>query len=231
MKLNVNRETTIGLSVLLVLLVILGVVAVRRFMRPNLLHEEDRWRRRSVPKNLREHRSKREAGLAAETGLADTRGDAPIAIACSRWTIRAIGTPLRRRAKRETPTSSPASSLIAADPPAISIPPESAKPHRRDGERASTRRLARTAFRASDDRYSPAVATSPSAEHRERASSKSMVIQVSDGESADGAPRPLDRYDPDRRAEPDRPGPGTAAVDTIPPGRFDNPAAGTAARS
>ena len=47
MKLNVNRETTIGLSVLLVLLVVLGVVAVRRFLRPIFLM------RRSLPRRRR----------------------------------------------------------------------------------------------------------------------------------------------------------------------------------
>ena len=36
MKLNFKRETTIGLSVLLLLVVILGIVAVRRFTRPNV---------------------------------------------------------------------------------------------------------------------------------------------------------------------------------------------------
>ena len=36
MKLKINRETLIGLSVLLVLLVTLGVVAARRFMRPKV---------------------------------------------------------------------------------------------------------------------------------------------------------------------------------------------------
>jgi nucleoid-associated protein YgaU len=39
MKLNIHRETTIGLSVLLVLLVILGVVAARRFLRPSTTPE------------------------------------------------------------------------------------------------------------------------------------------------------------------------------------------------
>ena len=39
MKLKINRETLIGLSVLLVLLVTLGVVAARRFMRPKVPSE------------------------------------------------------------------------------------------------------------------------------------------------------------------------------------------------
>ena len=61
MKLNVNRETTIGLSVLLVLLVILGVVAVRRFMRPIPPEAIVPERRRSVSKNFPTTDSKREA--------------------------------------------------------------------------------------------------------------------------------------------------------------------------
>ncbi len=229
MKLNVNRETKIGLSILLVLLVILGVVAVRRFMRPNLLHEEivAEEKRAEEP---RENRSKREPDPLAKPALL-------VPVETHRQdSLQPMDDPghwntASQESKRERPTSSPASSLIAADPPAISIPPESAKPHKRDGERASTHVSPEPPSEASDDRYSPAVATSPSAEQRERASAKSMVIQVSNGDSADGAPRRLDRYDPDRRAEPDRPGPRTALVDTIPPGRFDNPAAGTAARS
>ena len=77
MKLNVNRETTIGLSVLLVLLVILGVVAVRRFLRPSMssrgngcLSGGEACRRTSRPP------FEAGSGLGPETGLVDTRGHA-----------------------------------------------------------------------------------------------------------------------------------------------------------
>ena len=55
-----------------------------------------------------------------------------------------------------------------------------------------------------------------------------MVIQVSGGETADGPPRPLDRYAAGRSrlARPTWLGPGTAALDAIPPAPADGPAAG-----
>src|SRR5208283_500479 len=62
-------------------------------------------------------------------------------------------------------------------------------------------------------RYSTTV-VAPSPELRTRASSRSMVVQVSGGEQADGAPRPLDRYADNRLPSAQA---GVAAVDVTPP--------------
>ncbi len=213
MKLSVNRETTIGLSVLLVLLVILGVVAVRRFMRPTVplearIAREEEKRVEELP----DHRSKREADSFSKPALL-TPVDTP-----HRDSLQALDYPghwntASKERKRDTPASSTESSLIASDPTATSAPPVSAESGRREHERTRTFAPSATTPTSTDDRYSTA-ATGPALELQAGATSKSMVVQVSDGEQADGSPRRLDRY---AAGDHDQPGPRTTAVDTIPP--------------
>ncbi len=142
MKLNVNRETTIGLSVLLVLLVILGVVAAQRFLRPNRFHEA----------TARAEEEKPAEALFAD--MAKHKRDS-----CPK---PALLTPV------EKPNRDPLRSL---DDP--------------DHWNTAAREM-RTETPASS------AASRPSAD-RPTARSNSMVVQVSGGEQADGAPRALDR--------------------------------------
>ncbi|MGO9115315.1 MAG: LysM peptidoglycan-binding domain-containing protein [Thermoguttaceae bacterium] len=222
MKLNIKRETTIGLSVLLVLLVILGTVAARRFMRPNLPFDAAvaRAEEKSLEGPPGDHRE-READSFSKPALL-TPVEMP-----HRDGMQSLDEPghwdtTAKERKRETPTNSAASTLIVADPPTnLSLPVNSKSDRRedkREGERKAIHKPPEVPAAASDERYSPAT-NEPFAERQKRDISKSMVIQVSDGERPDGPPRPLDRDAADRRPfEPYQsvqPGP-ERAVDTIP---------------
>ena len=192
MKLKIKRETTIGLSVLLVLLVILGTVAVRRLMRRDVppLEEAIAKAEEKPFECPPTDRGKREPDLfpkpvvlaPVETPHRDTLQppDDP-----GHWNANS------KEGKRQTPTI--------------------AKSSERVGERTTTFKSPELPPAETDDRYSPA-ATALSAERELKANSRSTVIQVSNGETSDSAPRPLDKYAGERRPTepypPVRPGPG-----------------------
>ncbi len=220
MKPKINRETVIGLSVLVLLLVILVGVAVRRWMRPNLPPEEIVAREEAKHEEERlDHRSKREAESLQKPDLLT-----PVATV-NRDKLQALDDPghwnaAAKERRKEARENSPPVGLIASDPPAISDSLESAR-HKREGERTSTAAPPELSPAANDDRY--AAATEPSAEYRKKDVSsspkhergESMVVQVSDGESGDAAARSHDRYD--RHDHAVQAGPVVRANDSIPP--------------
>ena len=229
MKRKINRETVIGLSVLAVLLVILGVVVVRRFMRPHIPPELAVALAEEKP--IEEpplHHSKREADSLPKPTLL-TPADLPKRDRLQSSEDLGHWNADSKEGRREAPTIAMAPSPIASDPPIISRPQEDARPHRRDEEPRTTYAPSGPALTASDDRY---ATTAPSTELRKEASSRSMVIQVSSGEQPDAAPRPLDRYPARSFDQPVQPGPagtpyaGSATADTIPPAPAAGPADG-----
>ena len=205
MKLKINRETTIGLSVLLVLMVVLGVVAVRRFFRPHIPHEEivaleeaKLGDEQAADRAKHEMEWPRKPESLSSVAPAD-RDSMPPSDNREHWK-NAV-----KERKRETPADSPAASLIASDPPAISDTPRNVKPERREHERTQTD--SPSAPSLTDDRYSmeatsheknrefqPTTPTGPFADSRATAGSRSMVVQVGGDDQADRAPRSPDRY-------------------------------------
>ena len=138
MKLKINRETTIGLSVLLVLMVVLGVVAVRRFFRHHIPHEEivaleEAKLGDEQAADLAKHEMEwpRKPESLSSVAPAD-RDSMPPSDNREHWK-NAV-----KERKRETPADSPAASLITSDPPAISDTPRNVKPERREHERTQT---------------------------------------------------------------------------------------------
>ena len=217
MKINIKRETTIGLSVLLVLTLILGTVAARRFIRSRHAMEEAlaNAEEKTIDGPSGEHREHGLDGFPKPSAL--TPLEMP-----HREKVQPLDDPghwnnptIERR--KDTPAVSPASSLIAVDPPATLNSPMITKSEKRKDERenkhegmhdtepaikraeemATIHKAPELPSADVDDRYSGVIAPSP--EHEKRGESKPMVIQVSDGERADGMPRPIDRETPNRR--------------------------------
>jgi len=117
MKPNIKREAAIGLSVLLVLLVILGVIAVRRFMQPSTTLEAavavTETKTAEAPSA---HSAKQEMDSSQKPALLT-----PVA-APGRDSLQPLDDPghwntMTKETKTETPVSSLASSPIASDPP------------------------------------------------------------------------------------------------------------------
>ena len=188
MKLSVNREVTIGLSVLGVLLVVLGIVAVRRFMRPRIPPEAviAREEEKRV-EELHDHHLKHEADSpptlgfpAAETPHCDglQSPDDP-----GRW---------KGEEKHKEATASAPPGLVSADPPTIPGMPEGGDSPKKEREHPRTYARAEPTTISNDDRYST-LTPAPKGEFRERADSKSAVIQVSDDEHGEGRSHHMDR--------------------------------------
>ncbi len=199
MKFNVKREAAIGLSILLLLLIILGTVAIRRFMRREL--PPDEAIAKVEEKSHEEHRAeprKPQPELFPKPVVL-TPVETP-----RRDSLQPPGDPGRwngatKEKKKEAQTV--------------------AKLDERENERTMTRVSPEPPPMTSDERYA-SVAVAQPMERETKANTRSMVVAVSSGEMADGAPRPLDRNAGDRRPAESflaiQPGPGRG-IDVIPP--------------
>ena len=207
MKFRINRETTIGLSVLLILLIILGVVAVRRFFRPHIPAEAI-----AVMEEV-----KRAEEPAAERARHEMewpqKPDSLFPVAATNQDHVPTGEDREHRnngleeRRRETPPGSSVPSLITSNPPL------NAKLDRREHERAEADSAAGPP--AADNRYGletfsaekhremqPATPSVPLADSRIRDGSSSMVVQVGGDEQAERALRSSDRYADEAHAHP-----------------------------
>lgn len=164
MKRRINRETAIGLSVLLLLLVILVGVAIRRFMRPTLPPEAIAAREEAKHEEEHlEHRAKQEMQTQKPDLLT------PVATE-NHDRLQALDDPghwghAAKERRKETPTSSPDGGPTASDPPITPGSPEGAMLHKHEGERTSTFGPPQLPPATGDDRYSVA-ANGPSSERR-----------------------------------------------------------------
>jgi nucleoid-associated protein YgaU len=205
MKLNVHRETTIGLSVLLVLLVILGIVAVRRLMRPGVSAEVAATAADPKPAAPPSTNNEPKAAdsLLMPSSLTPTTERSHNAVQPlddhGHW--NAAG----KESRTDMHAGSMAPGSIASDPPTASNPLASPTTGMAPSQPATTDTPPALAPAAIDDRYAPAAvprvnselqltaATAPSPDSPTPAGSKPIVVQAG-GESVDGGPRTLDRY-------------------------------------
>jgi nucleoid-associated protein YgaU len=237
MKLKINRETTIGLSVLLLLLITLGAVAARQFMRPRVPPEAVARAEEKALEECVDGHAKREADARPELVL-PTREETPHHESLplndpGPWNTAANPSPRPapegRRKMDDPPTGGTEASFAAFDRPTALGPREEAKSEKREGEPGTTFAPPELPPNATDSRHSPA-ATARSEERRTREDSKSLKVEVSDGALKDETPRRLER---DAAAEMPAsafqampPGPGASVMETarLPP--RDRPAAG-----
>jgi nucleoid-associated protein YgaU len=226
MKLNFPKETTIGLSFLLVLLIILGAVAVHRFTRPRMpIEASGAGPEEKRVGELSSNHPKHEQDLFPKSAFsapveAQGHKDARNLDDHNHWNA----------ASNEKRTEGAAPAPIAMDSLRSPGMTPATEQEKRQQER-KTIQQPETAATPSDDRYGTVVAE-PVVEPRRKDKAESMVIQVSGGEAADGGPRRADRDAVDRRMQPIQPGPGLAAAEAMtpapgvvpPPTRVDGPA-------
>ncbi len=149
MKLNIRRETTIGLSLLLLLLVILGVVATRRFMRRGPHPEETVAALEEMPLEARfPHHEKHEEDSSRKPSLPAPEA-APRHESERRLDDLGNWNNPSREVKTEMPKHEREAGLTAPDPPVVASPPAGAKPDRteRRARADGDLRLTRAGFR------------------------------------------------------------------------------------
>ena len=202
MKLNVNRETTIGLSVLLVLLAILAGVAAWRFTRSHVPAEALLAREENRGEEPIADRSHWEAEFHAKPASL-TPAEPP-----DREKLRSLDDPSHcetaKEKKRDLSADFPASGLVVAAASEADSPPAHAESKKEQREAARDFASGHARSAETDDRYS-VTAAAPSAEPRARGNSGSMVIQVSDSERPDRGPQSSDRYGAPERFRLQRP--------------------------
>jgi len=179
MKLKINREVAIGLSVLQALLVILGGVAVRRIFNHEAIVALEEEKHGEEPR-----------AEGAEHGLEWPRKSEIAATAANFDHDHAPGTgdwEHRNDAAKELKKETRAivTELIHPEPPAV------LKPQRREVERPKINSL--PAPLPTDERYSAEAI--PREKNREfpAANANSIVVRAGGDERADGMPRPADR--------------------------------------
>ncbi len=210
-KPRLTRETLVGLSILLVLLIALGTVLARRFFRSHERAEAivamEEARLGDTPGEQEKHdREKHDLEWPRKSDLltpvaAPHREDAPSLDDANHWN----NTPKERR--EETRFNPAVSSTVPADPPIFPKP-------RGDHERMKTdlpsgpslgedHHSPAAEAREKSREFQPAVAGPTFAAGPAMGSANSMVVQVSGDDGADRGPRPPDRYAGELNSRPE----------------------------